>query len=120
MALDVIGAVTFGALSQGELDLAKNVALNTKLDTPDLIADLQARRSAQEKLRAYFNEQIQHLDQGGTKASFMRKKEREMKVANSGDTGPAANQDSQALQWAQANPTDPRAIQIIQKLQGAQ
>lgn len=120
MALDVIGAVTFGALSQGELDLAKNVALNTKLDTPDLIADLQARKSAQEKLRAYFNEQIQHLDQGGTKASFMRKKEREMEGDTSGDVVGNTNQDNQALQWAQANPNDPRAAQIMQKLQGNQ
>ena len=127
MALDVIGAVTFGALSQGELDLAKNVALNTKLDTPDLIADLQARKSAQEKLRAYFNEQIQHLDQGGTKASFMRKKEREMEQGNTGDNASAqenapqqSNDNNQALQWAQANPNDPRAAQIMQKLQGAQ
>ena len=121
MALDVIGAVTFGALSQGELDLAKNVALNTKLDTPDLMADLQARKSAQEKLRSYFNEQIQHLDQGGTKASFIRKKEREMDQGNAGDNAPQQSDgNSQALQWAQANPSDPRAAQIMQKLQGAQ
>ncbi len=78
MALDVIGAVTFGALSQGELDLAKNVALNTKLDTPELIADLQARKIAQEKLRSYFNEQIQFLDQGGSVAGFLRSKQREL------------------------------------------
>jgi hypothetical protein len=77
MALDVIGAVTFGALSQGELDLAKNVALNTKLDTPELIADLQARKAAQEKLRAYFDEQIQFLDQGGSVAGFLRSKQRQ-------------------------------------------
>ena len=78
MALDVIGAVTFGALSQGELDLAKNVALNTKLDTPDLIADLQARKAAQEKLKSYFDEQIQFLDQGGSVAGFLRQKQREL------------------------------------------
>ena len=75
MALDVIGAVTFGALSQGELDLAKTVALNTKLKGPELIRDLEGRRQAQEKLRDYFNEQIQFLDQGGTVAGFLRKKE---------------------------------------------
>lgn len=75
MALDVIGAVTFGALSQGELNLAKEVALPTGLDTPQLIEHLQSRKASQEKLRAYFNEQIQFLDQGGTVAGFLRQKE---------------------------------------------
>lgn len=77
MALDVIGSVTFGALSQGELNLAKEVALPTGLDTPQLIEHLQSRKVAQEKLRSYYNEQIQFLDQGGTVAGFLRSKERE-------------------------------------------
>lgn len=77
MALDVIGSVTFGALSQGELDLAKEVALPTGLDTPQLIDHLNKRKTAQNKLRDYYGEQIQFLDQGGTIAGFMRSKERE-------------------------------------------
>ena len=76
MALDVIGAVTFGALSQGELDLARNVALPTGLDGPELIKHLKDKKVAQQKLRDYYNEQIQFLDQGGTVAGFMRQKER--------------------------------------------
>ena len=59
MALDVIGAVTFGALSKGELDLAKEVALPTGLDTPELIQHLRERKAAREKLRNYFNKRIQ-------------------------------------------------------------
>jgi len=82
MALDVIGAVTFGALSQGELDLAKQVALPTGLDTPALIQHLQSRKVAQEKLRGYFSDQIQFLDQGGSVASFLRQKERESATGN--------------------------------------
>jgi hypothetical protein len=77
MALDVIGAVTFGALSEGELNLAKEVALPTGLDSQQLIKHLQDRKSAQEKLRGYFNDQIQFLDQGGTVAGFLRARERE-------------------------------------------
>jgi hypothetical protein len=77
MALDVIGAVTFGALSKGELDLAKAVALPTGLDGPQLIAHLTDKKVAQQKLRDYFSEQIEHLDTGGSVASFLRKKERE-------------------------------------------
>lgn len=77
MALDVIGAVTFGALSQGELNLAKEVALPTGLNSEQLIDHLQKRASAQNKLRDYYNEQIQFLDEGGSVAGFMRKKDRE-------------------------------------------
>ena len=75
MALDVIGAVTFGALSKGELDLAKEVALPTGLDTPELIQHLRERKAAQEKLRNYFNKQIQFLENNGTIAGFLRQEE---------------------------------------------
>ncbi len=61
MALDVIGATTFGALSEGELNLAKEVALPTGLDTPQLIDHLNKRKEAQNKLRDYYSEQIQFL-----------------------------------------------------------
>jgi hypothetical protein len=113
MALDVIGSVTFGALSQGELDLAREVALPTGLEGPELIKYLNDRKAAQKKLRDYYNEQIQFLDQGGTVAGFMRQKERST-TSNQGST----NQDAQAMQWAQDNPNDPRSAQILQKLKG--
>ena len=77
LALDVIGGVTLGAISEEELKLAKTVALPKGLEGPQLIEHLQQRRAAQDKLRSYFNDQIQHLDQGGTVASFLRKQERE-------------------------------------------
>lgn len=76
MALDVIGSVTFGALSQGELNLAKEVALPTGLSKDQLIDHLSRRKIAQEKLRGYYEEQIQFLDQGGTVAGFLRSKDR--------------------------------------------
>ena len=74
MALDVIGAVTFGALSKGELDLAREIALPTGLDGPQLVDHLNRRKAAQEKLRDYYGEQIQFLDQGGSVAGFLKQK----------------------------------------------
>ena len=76
LALDVVGATTFGALSQGELDLAKQVALPTRLDSAELKQFLIDKKSAQTKLMAYFQEQIDFMDQGGTKAGFLRSKSR--------------------------------------------
>jgi hypothetical protein len=75
LALDVVGATTFGALSKGELDLAREVALPTKLEKDDLISFLNRKKEAQQKLRSYYDEQIQFLDQGGTIAGFLRMKE---------------------------------------------
>lgn len=97
MALDVIGAVTFGALSQGELDLAKSVALPTGLDGPQLIQYLNERRSAQTKLRDYYSDQIQFLDQGGTVAGFLRQKEREPKAKDTPVMDTPANSTSDDL-----------------------
>lgn len=113
MALDVVGATTFGALSKGELDLAKDIALPTGLDTAELKVYLQEKKAAQEKLKSYYNEQIQFLDQGGTVAGFLREKER---GSQQQQQQAAPNQDQQAMQWAQANPNDPRAAQILNKL----
>ena len=117
MALDVVGATTFGALSEGELNLAKDVALPTGLDTAELKDYLIRKKAAQEKLRDYYNEQIQHLDQGGTIASFLRSKERSYKESSTTETHQGGqNMDSQALTWAKANPNDPRALKILNKL----
>lgn len=99
MALDVIGAVTFGALSQGELDLARNVALPTGLEGPELIIHLQDKKAAQQKLRDYYNEQIQFLDQGGTVAGFMRQKERGASNRSNQQQAPSG-----ALQALASNP----------------
>ena len=50
LGLDVIGSVTFGALSEGELELALDVALPTDL-RPGALSDwLREKRDAQEKL----------------------------------------------------------------------
>jgi len=89
MALDVIGGVTLGAISEAELDLVKLVALPEGLNEPELIKHLQDRKAAQQKLRGYFQEQINWLDKGGTVASFIRDKERQK---SDGATSKAADQ----------------------------
>lgn len=94
MALDVVGAVTFGALSKGELDLAKDVALPTGKDTDELIDWLERKKIAQNKLRDYYSEQIQFLDQGGTVAGFLRMKEK-------GQAAPTDKAETQQIQEGQ-------------------
>lgn len=77
LALDVIGSVTFGALSEGELQLAKDTALDLGMGEAELKDYLQRKKAAQEKLKMYFQEQIDFLDQGGTVAGFLRMKKKE-------------------------------------------
>lgn len=82
LALDVVGATTFGALSKGELDLARSIAVPTGLDGPELKDFLLRKKASQQKLMAYFEEQIEFLEigndgKGGTIAGFIRMKKRE-------------------------------------------
>lgn len=76
LGLDVIGSVTFGALSKGELDLALATALPTGLEPPALRSFLVSKRAAQEKLRKYYLSQIDFIDQGGTIPGFLRSRQR--------------------------------------------
>ena len=64
MGLDVIGSVTFGALSQGELDLALDTGLPTGMNEPQLIDWIERKIAAQNKLNAYYNRQATFLSDG--------------------------------------------------------
>ncbi len=84
LGLDVISAVSFGALSEEELKLALKTALPTDLEPAELRQDLVARKTAQTKLRAYYREQMDFLDSGGSISGFLRQKERSGGGGNSG------------------------------------
>jgi len=73
MGLDVIGAVTFGALSKGELDLALQNAVPTGLDEVELRKWLINKQIANNKLAEYYADQIEFIDEGGTVAGFVRR-----------------------------------------------
>ena len=83
LALDVVGATTFGALSQGELDLAKDVALPIKLSGDALINWVNVRVEAQEKLAGYFEEQANFLSGGGTQDEYLKMKRVELRSLGS-------------------------------------
>jgi hypothetical protein len=71
MGLDVIGAVTFGALSQYELDLALATALPINLEGEPLIGWLEQRKAAQTKLLGFYSQAASFLSSGGTVPEFM-------------------------------------------------
>jgi hypothetical protein len=94
LGLDVVGSVTFGALSESELDLALDTALPTGLDEPALRAWLQRKRDAQTKLLEYYEDQISFIDQGGTVAGFAERNRQARKAAQS----PVQNRVEQSLE----------------------
>lgn len=65
LGLDVVGSVTFGALSEGELGLALSTALPTTLSPPQLKDWLQRKKESQSKLINYLEEQARFLSKPG-------------------------------------------------------
>lgn len=71
LGLGVISSVTFGALSQGELDLAMQTALPTDLDEPELRQWIIERKAAQNKIAAQLEEYIIFSEQGGSAGEWL-------------------------------------------------
>ena len=101
LGLDVIGAVTFGALSKGELDLALDTALPTGLEGPQLIEWANRKIVAQRKLSDYFEEQARFLGVPGNKiVDFIEQKRTQTGTAPQREEGAG-----QVLRFdAQGNP----------------
>jgi hypothetical protein len=64
LTIDVIGAVTFGALSEGELALAMDIALPTGLDEKELADWLRRKKTAQQKLANYHSKKARFFSDG--------------------------------------------------------
>jgi len=74
LGLDVVGSVTFGALSKGELDLALDTALPTGMNEEQLVDFVNRKIIAQTKLRDYFQQQALYLGTpGNTVAGWLNK-----------------------------------------------
>ena len=65
LGLNVVGSVTFGALSEGELALAKDVALPRGLDEDEIVNWMEERITAQQKLAANMEEAAIFLSEPG-------------------------------------------------------
>jgi hypothetical protein len=75
LGLDVIGSVTFGALSEAELNMALSTALPTNLEPAELRKWLVEKRDAQSKLADVLEEAAQFLNTDGNDiGDWMREK----------------------------------------------
>lgn len=81
MGLDVIGSVTFGALSEAELNFALETALPTGLNEPELKQWLKEKREAQKKVAKALTKHAKFFGKGGTIAELIEKDEAEQQEA---------------------------------------
>ena len=73
MGLDVVSSVTFGALSQSELNIAMDTAYPQNASGPALKAYLQDRKTALQKLRKYTEEAAMFLQNpNNTRSDWMQ------------------------------------------------
>ena len=73
LGLDVVGSVTFGALSEAELELALQTALPTDLDEAELKDWVNRKIAAQEKLADYLEQQVSFLSEpGNSQADWLK------------------------------------------------
>lgn len=79
LGLDVVGSVTFGALSQGELTLALNTALPTNLSEDALVDWIDRKIVAQRKLQDYLYGQAIYLSDGDKTIGDWLRKQRDEK-----------------------------------------
>jgi hypothetical protein len=73
LGIDVIGSVTFGALSQAEMEFAMDTAVPRGLAPAELRIWLDRKRAAQEKALIALQEAALHFAEGGTRAEYLRK-----------------------------------------------
>lgn len=84
LGLNVVGAVTFGALSEGELGLALDVALPKGLNEEQTVAWMEDRVKAQQKLADNLEEAALFLSEPGNSVAdfirFTKQRDKEQKV----------------------------------------
>jgi len=77
LGLDIVGSVTFGALSEGELSLALETALPINMNEAQLRDWLTRKKNAQVKLSDYITEQARFLSvPGQTIGQWLQQSER--------------------------------------------
>jgi hypothetical protein len=101
LGLDVVGSVTFGALSEKELELALATALPTNLNPKDLKDWIQRKMTAQQKLADYLEKQAAYLYNGGSVGGWLELQRQQ----RGGSPAPSSNQPRQESAQPRTSPT---------------
>ena len=125
MGLDVVGSVTFGALSKAELEIAMATAYPQNASGPELRKFLVDRKVALSKLLNYTDEAASFLENPNNTRAQWREivKEREAQREVSGANpfmGLALNQLQAAFESIMATGTQAQKAQLLAALKAAQ
>jgi hypothetical protein len=125
MGLDVVGSVTFGALSKAELDIAMATAYPQNASGPELRKFLQERKAALSKLLNYTGEAADFMSNPNNTRAQWRDiiKEREAQREASGANpfmGLALGQLQSAFESTMATGTQAQKAQLLAALKAAQ
>jgi hypothetical protein len=112
MGLDVIGAVTFGALSEAELKLAMETAVPRNLDEPQLREWLVARRVAQEKAADMLQNAALFLMTPGNTIPMWIERNRTGTAPASGGANPFAAMGDEELRGVDLNSLTPEEFDL--------
>jgi hypothetical protein len=82
LGIDLLKSVTFGALSEKELEFALDTVMPIKMKGPALSDWLKRKEDAQQKLRGYLIEQIAFLNAGGSLPDWIAKVEADAAARN--------------------------------------
>jgi hypothetical protein len=102
MGLDVISSVTFGALSEAEMNLAMETAVPRNLDAAQLRVWLERKRDAQQKAQEALIAAARYLTQpGNTISGWMdqQQSQRGSAPAQSGAAQPPAGLSPEDMKW---------------------
>ena len=84
LGIELIKGVTFGALSEAEMNLAMETALPIGLDEPELRQWVLDKRAAQDKLADELSSVVSYMQQGGTPGQWVLEQELKKGSAQSG------------------------------------
>jgi len=96
LGLNVVGNTTFGALSKGELDLALDVGLPTRLEGKELKAWISRKKAAQVKMRNYLEKAVSYLGEGNTIADLSKVQKQDREKATEDKKPTASTQETAA------------------------
>ena len=91
LGLNVVSSVTFGALSEKELEMATQTAMPTSLKGSELLQWMKDRKTAQEKLSGYLSEAARFIGSRGEDGTINTVQDW-MDVVESKKTAPAQQQ----------------------------
>ncbi|MHC1628316.1 MAG: hypothetical protein ACXQTI_05765, partial [Candidatus Nezhaarchaeales archaeon] len=114
--LNTISGVTLGAISKPELELALAVDIPESMDEKELKPYLQKKKAANIKLMKELNKMSSFLSKKGNTVAMWNEKWGGDTTFDANDRESLKGKDRQALEWAENNPNDPRAKQILLKL----